>query len=63
MQQLTLIHDSALEGKTTLAMLYRERTGLGANAYDNEAEDVDLFARIALGLRREQFFRAYRKNW
>jgi len=42
---------------------YQERLGIGTNPYDNEQEDVDLFAMLAAGLRKEQFFRAYVKDW
>jgi len=44
---------------TTLSLRYEPRLGLGANPYDTEQEDIDLFALITAGLGREQFFRAY----
>ncbi len=61
-QQFTLTHDGP-EGRINLTLSYRERPGLGANPYDTEPEDVDLLAMIASGLRREQFFRAYTRDY
>jgi hypothetical protein len=63
MQQFTLIHDHPLEANVTLTLTYRERSGLGVNPYDTEREDVDLFALLVSGLNRDQFFRAYTKDW
>ena len=55
----TLTH----EGRVEYDLDYQERLGIGTNPYDNEQEDVDLFAMLAAGLRKEQFFRAYVKDW
>ena len=63
MQQFTLTHEYPGEAQITLTLPYRERLGLGANPYDTEPEDIDLFAMIASGLRREHFFRAYTRDW
>jgi hypothetical protein len=43
----------------TLSLRYQLRMGLGANPYDMEPEDIDLFALIIASLSGEQFFRAY----
>jgi len=55
----TLTHEDRVE----FDLDYQERVGIGTNPYDNEQEDVDLFAMMAAGLRKEQFFRAYVKDW
>ena len=44
-------------------LTYKSRPGIGANPYDNDLEDVDLFAMISAGVGREQFFRAYTREW
>jgi len=57
--QFTLTHEERIE----FMIRYTERFGIGTNPYDNEPEDVDLFSMIAAGLRKEQFFRYYVKEW
>ena len=39
--------------------LYKERQGIGANPYDTAREDVDLFALMAAGVKKPQFFENY----
>lgn len=64
MRQFTLRHDEgARKGKIEFSLRYRERVGIGTNPYDTEPEDVDLFAMLATGLRSEQFFKNYTKDW
>jgi hypothetical protein len=57
--EYTLTH----EGSVRFSLRYKERFGIGTNPYDNEPEDIDLFALIAAGLRNEAFFRGYTKAW
>jgi hypothetical protein len=45
------------------ALIYEHRHGVGTNPYDTEREDVDLFAMIATRLEREDFLRAYKRDW
>lgn len=61
MYRLTHREESGKE--TDLTLVYDTRLGIGANPYDNEEEDIDLFALIASGIRFEQFFRNYTKEW
>jgi hypothetical protein len=51
------------EGRLEFVVDYQERLGIGANPYDNEPEDVDLFALMATGTKNERFFRAYTRDW
>jgi hypothetical protein len=55
----TLTHEEKIEFELT----YQERIGIGTNPYDNEQEDVDLLAMLAAGMRKEQFFRNYIREW
>lgn len=50
-------------GQVKFRFAYRARLGIGANPYDNELEDVDLAALIATGVRSEQFFKIYTRDW
>jgi hypothetical protein len=50
-------------GKRKLRFDYQERHGAGTNPYDNEPEDVDLGSMIAAGIRKEQFFKNYTRDW
>jgi hypothetical protein len=59
MLQFTLTHEEKIE----FSLVYRDRPGIGVNPYDTEPEDVDMFAMLASGLRKEQFFRNYVKDW
>jgi hypothetical protein len=63
MLQFTLTQEGAAEGQIQFALRYNERVGIGANPYDTEPEDIDLFAMLAAGLRKQQFFRNYTKEW
>jgi hypothetical protein len=63
MRRFTLIQEDAGSERVEFSLLYEERAGIGANPYDTEPEDIDLFAMIAAGLRREQFFRNYTRDW
>jgi hypothetical protein len=45
------------------ALTYEHRHGVGTNPYDTERKDVDLFALIATGHEREDFFQAYKQDW
>jgi hypothetical protein len=60
----SLLHRTAGPQTRVLnALIYEHRHGVGTNPYDSEREDVDLFALIASGLEREDFMRAYRRDW
>jgi hypothetical protein len=61
--RFTLVHPQPGEAPERVTVLYAERPGLYTNPYDTEAEDVDLFALIASGLRAEKFFHAYTREW
>jgi hypothetical protein len=63
MLQFTLTHAEPAQEKKEFTLRYQERMGIGTNPYDNEPEDIDLFAMLAAGLRKEQFFRNYTKDW
>ena len=63
MWEFILTHVDQAGGKTQFSIFYKERVGIGANPYDNEQEDVDMFAMLAEGFLREQFFRNYTKEW
>lgn len=58
-----LTHREESGEETDLVLVYDTRLGIGANPYDNEEEDIDLFALIASGIRGEQFFRNYTRAW
>lgn len=57
-----LTHREEAGKETEFTVIYDARLGLGANPYDNEDEDIDLFAMIASGVRLEQFFRNYTRE-
>lgn len=61
----TNIHRFALfmDGQPAISTHYRDRGGIGANPYDTEREDVDMFAALAKATERPQFFENYRKVW
>lgn len=44
-------------------LTYQERHGIGTNPYDNEVEDVDLFALLAAKLQQTGFYVAYTRDW
>jgi hypothetical protein len=57
-QSFTFAHEAV-----AFTLVYRKRHGIGTNPYDNDEADVDLFAMIASGVRREAFFRGYTRDW
>jgi hypothetical protein len=63
MMQFTLTQAEAAEGEIRFTLRYKERVGIGTNPYDNEQEDIDLFAMLAAGLSKQQFFRNYTQDW
>ena len=63
MRRFTLIQEDAASERVEFSLLYEEREGIGTNPYDTEPEDIDLFAMIATGLRREQFFLHFTRDW
>jgi hypothetical protein len=58
-RRYTFSHQEPGGTKIEFALCYDKRLGIGANPYDNEDEDVDLFALIASGVRAQPFFRNY----
>jgi hypothetical protein len=58
-----LAHKETPETLIEFSLHYKNRFGIGTNPYDNELEDVDLFALIASGIRFEPFFRQYTRDW
>ena len=50
-------------GSHELELIYEERHGVGANPYDVEESDVDLFVAIRDGLKREGWIAAYTRQW
>ena len=63
MRRFALIQKDADSERGELSLLYEERVGIGANPYDTEPEDIDLFAMIGAGLRSQQFFRNNIMDW
>lgn len=62
MWEFILTHVDPAGGKTQFTVFYKERIGIGANPYDTEQVDVDMFAMLAQGLLREEFFKNYTKE-
>lgn len=50
-------------GRHFFDVLYRERHGLGANPYDNEPADIDLFAWLVEATKTEDFFVRFTRPW
>lgn len=61
--RFTLFNDGAALEDSRIAIEYQERLGLGANPYDNEPEDIDLFAWIARGLSSSAFYQLCTREW
>ena len=58
-----LHHEWPNQTRVLNAIIYAHRQGVGANPYDTERVDVDLFALIASRLERAEFRSAYTQPW
>jgi hypothetical protein len=63
MKRFTLFHKELYSKTVEFGVIYTERFGIGTNPYDNEEEDVDLFAWIERMLKSEASFKLFTKDW
>jgi len=52
-----------VDRREQIAIDYAERHGIGTNPYDREPADVDLYALMARGAQRPEWWAAYTKPW
>lgn len=52
-----------IDAQPVMSVCYRGRDGVGANPYDTEPADVDLFAALARAFEQPRFFETYTRAW